>query len=178
MGFSHKQPDVLRPKGRGDDPTIIPSKESIIKYGLTTFSSFTITRDILSRNISGHPCLLGKIAITDNGDVLPCIFSRNLTVGNVQETTIKEIMSGQKLKTVWKSTKDNVLVCQDCEYRYACFDCRPLSEGTSQGKGEYLTAPYPRCNPNCIPACIPSVLPKDCPPTRGAPRPPRPPGPN
>ena len=148
MEFSHKQPDVLRPKGRGDDPSIMPTKETVVKYGLMLSPSFSITRDILSRNISGHSCLLGKITITDNGDVLPCIFSRNLIVGNVQETTIKEIVFGQKLEAVWKSTKDNVLVCQDCEYKYACFDCRPLSEGVNQGKGEYLTAPYPRCTYN------------------------------
>ena len=55
---------------------------------------------------------------------------------------------GQKLETIWRSTKDNVLVCQDCEYRYVCFDCRPLSQGVNQGKGEYLTAPYPRCTYN------------------------------
>lgn len=148
MGFSHKQPDVLRPKGRGDDPLIMPTKESVVKYSLMLSPSFTITRDILSRNISGHSCLMGKITITDNGDVLPCIFSRNLAVGNVQETTLREIVSGQKLETIWRSTKDNVLVCQDCEYKYACFDCRPLSEGVNQGRGNYLTAPYPRCTYN------------------------------
>jgi MoaA/NifB/PqqE/SkfB family radical SAM enzyme len=54
----------------------------------------------------------------------------------------------RKLETVWRSTKDNVLVCQDCEYKYACFDCRPLSEGANQGRGEYLSAPYPRCTYN------------------------------
>jgi len=148
MGFSYKQPDVLRPGGRGDNPSIMPTKESIVKYSLMLSPSFTITKDILSRNVSGNPCLLGKITITDNGDILPCIFSRNLAVGNVRETTLREIVSGQKLETVWRSTKDNVLVCQDCEYRYACFDCRPLSEGTNRGRGEYLTTPYPRCTYN------------------------------
>jgi len=148
MEFSHRQPDVLRPKGRGDKPSIMPTQEAVVKYGLMLSPSFTITKDILSRNISGHSCLSGKITITDNGDVLPCIFSRNLTVGNVQKSTIKEIISGQKLKTVWENTKDSVLVCQDCEYRYACFDCRPLSEGENQVSGKYLTAPYPRCTYN------------------------------
>lgn len=148
MGFSHKQPDVLRPKGRGDNPLIMPTEESVVKYSLMLSPSFSITKDILSRNISGHPCLMGKITITDNGNVLPCIFSRNLAVGNVQETTLREIISGQKLETIWRTTKDSVLVCQDCEYRYACFDCRPLSEGVNQGRGNYLTAPYPRCTYN------------------------------
>ena len=148
MGFTHKHPDVLRPKGRGDDPLIMPTKESIVRYSLMLSPSFTVSRDILSRNISGHPCLLGKVTITDNGDVLPCIFSRNLAVGNVRKTTLREIVTGQKLETIWRSTKDNVLVCQDCEYRYACFDCRPLSEGINQGRGGYLSAPYPRCTYN------------------------------
>ena len=148
MGYSHKHPDVLRPKGRGDNPSIMPTNNSIVKYGLMLSPSFTITKEILSRNISGNPCLLGKITITDNGDILPCIFSRNLAVGNVKETTLKKIVSGQKLETIWRSTKDSVLVCQDCEYRYACSDCRPLSEGVNQERGKYLTAPYPRCTYN------------------------------
>lgn len=148
MGFSHKHPDVLRPKGRGDDPSIMPTKESVVKHSLMLSPSFTVIRDTLSRNISGHPCLLGKITITDNGDVLPCIFSRNLVVGSIRKTTLREIVTGQKLETIWRSTKDNVLICQDCEYRYACFDCRPVSEGTNQGRGEYLSAPYPKCTYN------------------------------
>lgn len=148
MGFSHRQPDVLRPKGRGDNPAIMPSKESVVQYGLMTSPNFVADRDTLSRYISGHSCLLGKITITDNGDILPCIFSRNLAVGNLFSNSLQEIVIGQKLETIWRSTKDNVLVCQDCEYRYVCFDCRPLSEGVNQGKGEYLTAPYPRCTYN------------------------------
>lgn len=148
MGFVHKHPDVLRPKGRGDNPVIMPSKESVVRYGLMTSPNFTADKQTLSRYLSGHSCLLGKITITDNGDVLPCIFSRNFSVGNVRNNSLQEIVVGQKLETVWRNTKDQVLVCQDCEYRYVCFDCRPLSEGVNQGKGEYLSAPYPRCTYN------------------------------
>lgn len=148
MGFTHKQPDVLRPNGRGEDKSIMPTDEAIVKYSLIVSPSFTITKDILSRNISGHPCLSGKIAITDNGDVIPCIFSRNIIVGNTRDTTLRNVISGQKLDSIWRSTKENVLVCQDCEYKYSCFDCRPLSEGVNRGRGEYLSAPYPRCTYN------------------------------
>ncbi len=69
-------------------------------------------------------------------------------IGNVQDSLLQKIVAGQKLEVVWKSTKDNVLVCRDCEYRYVCFDCRPMSEGVNQGRGEYLSAPYPRCTYN------------------------------
>ncbi|MBI2641711.1 radical SAM protein [Candidatus Roizmanbacteria bacterium] len=148
MGFSHKHADVLRPKGRGDNPAVMPSKESVIRYGLMTSPNFSADKETLSRYLSGHSCLLGKITITDSGDILPCIFSRNLSVGSVKNNSLQEIVVGQKLETVWRNTKDQVLVCQDCEYRYVCFDCRPLSEGVNQGKGEYLSAPYPRCTYN------------------------------
>ncbi|HCX25697.1 MAG: Radical SAM domain protein [Candidatus Amesbacteria bacterium GW2011_GWB1_47_26] len=148
MGFSHRSPDVLRPKGGGDNPALTPSKEAVVQYGLMTAPSFTVDKETLSRYLSGHSCLLGKITITDTGDVLPCIFSRNLVVGNALENCLAEIIAGPKLGVVWKNTKDNVLVCKDCEYRYVCFDCRPLSEGVNQGRGEYLSAPYPRCTYN------------------------------
>jgi len=148
MGFSHKHPDVLRPKGRGDNPAISPSRESVVKYALMTSPNFSVDKETLSRYVSGHSCLLGKITITDNGDVLPCIFSRNLAVGNVQDNSLQEVVIGNKLETVWRATKDQVLVCRDCEYRYVCFDCRPLSEGVNQGRGDYLSAPYPRCTYN------------------------------
>jgi len=148
IGFNHKNPDVLRPRGRGNNPSITPSKETVVKYGLMISPNFRADRETLSRYISGHSCLSGKTTITDDGDVLPCIFSRNLAVGNVIKNSLSEIISGKELETIWRSTKDDVLVCQDCEYRYACFDCRPLSEGINQGRGEYLSAPYPRCTYN------------------------------
>ena len=66
-------------------------------------------------------------------------------MGNVlREGSLKEILEGT-VQDIWKITKDDVLVCQDCEYRYVCFDCRPLSEGAANGKGDYKSAPYPRC---------------------------------
>ena len=148
MGFAHKHPDVLRPKGRGDNPKIIPSKEAVVQYVLMTSPNFAVDKETLSRYVSGHSCLLGKITITDSGDILPCIFSRNLAVGNVLSNSLEQIIVGQKLETIWRNTKDDVLVCQDCEYRYVCFDCRPLSDGINQGKGEYLSTPYPRCTYN------------------------------
>jgi hypothetical protein len=49
---------------------------------------------------------------------------------------------------MWSATKDQVMVCRDCEYRYVCFDCRPLSEAAAAGRADYLHAPYPRCTYN------------------------------
>jgi len=56
-GFRHKSPDVLRPKGRGDNPELIPDSEFVVEYGLMTEPNFRADRDFLIRSISGHNCL-------------------------------------------------------------------------------------------------------------------------
>lgn len=147
MGFSHRAPDVLRPKGRGDDPSLQPDMESLVRHGLILGPDFSAAPSFFQRSTDGHNCLAGKITITDNGNVLPCIFSREQIVGNVRQKSLEKVLEG-KIQKIWGLTKDDVLVCQDCEYRYVCFDCRPISEGASCGNGQYETAPYPRCTYN------------------------------
>lgn len=148
-GWGDRGPDPLRPKGRGDDPTLQPDFEKLVQYGLMLAPSFQAHREAIAHYASGHSCLLGKIAITELGDVLPCIFTRNHPVGNVLVSrALSPILRGPALRRMWGATKDQVMVCRDCEYRYVCFDCRPLSEAAAAGKADYLHAPYPRCTYN------------------------------
>lgn len=147
MGFRHKKPDPLRPVGRGSDNTLQPSAEILAKYGLMTQPNFRADLERVKRYVGGHSCLAGKITITDNGDVLPCIFSRSQVVGSVSEgQPLLKIVEDEPLQRIWHSTKDDVLVCRDCEYRYVCFDCRPLAGGVTLGQVDYLHAPPPRCS--------------------------------
>lgn len=150
LGFAHKSPDVLRSEGRGADSEILPSKETAARYGFMTAPNFRVDKGTLLRYVSGHSCLMGKIVITDCGDILPCIFSRNIKLGNVLDDSLTKILDRPELNAIWASTKDDVLVCQDCEYRYVCFDCRRSSfeEMGTQDLTKYLSAPYPRCTYN------------------------------
>ena len=148
-GFRHRKPDPIRPKGRGDNPLIFPSKENTVKLRYLLKPNFRTDIDTLSRYLSGHSCMAGKITVTDTGDVLPCIFSRNMVTGNVIDIgSLEGVLLGELLQRIWNSTKDSVLVCQDCEYRHVCFDCRPLSQGVAGECSDYFTAPYPRCTYN------------------------------
>ncbi len=148
MGFDHRSPDVLRPNGRGESVELMPDEAAIVKYGLMLKPSFTTSKESLERNFEGNSCLTGKITITDNGDVLPCIFSRSVIMGNVlKKGSLKNVLE-TNVDEVWGITKDDVLVCQDCEYRYVCHDCRPMAEGASGGRGTYKTSPFPRCTYN------------------------------
>ena len=148
LGFEPHNPDVLRPKGRGDNPEIQPDDEYLVRYGLMLGPNFSAPKRVFERYSSSHGCLAGKITITDRGDILPCIFSRDQVTGNVVKAgSLKAVLEKDPINDIWTTTKDDVLVCQDCEYRYVCFDCRPLSQGANGGR-EYQRAPYPRCTYN------------------------------
>ncbi len=149
LDVAGRHPDPLRPKGRGDNPLLQPDFEHLVRYGLMLRPNFTAETETVPHYYTGHSCLLGKITVTEFGDVLPCIFSRDNIVGNVLVApSLEAVLRGPVLKRIWYATKDGVMVCRDCEYRYVCFDCRPLSEGASAGKAGYLDAPYPRCTYN------------------------------
>jgi radical SAM protein with 4Fe4S-binding SPASM domain len=66
--------------------------------------------------------------------VIPCIFARNQICGNVLQASLPAIVNGEKMQNCWHTTKDKVEKCQDCEYRYACGDCRPLAQGSDSSK--------------------------------------------
>lgn len=148
MGFDHKRLDVLRQNGRGGDFNLLPSRENLIKHGMMTSPNFSTSKDSLAKSLHGNSCLSGKITITDTGDVLPCVFSREQVLGNVLEEDLLEVIENEETRSVWRNTKDDVLVCQDCEYRYCCTDCRPQSYALSDNNGTYLTAPYSKCSYN------------------------------
>lgn len=92
-----------------------------------------------SCNHQWNSCWYGKLAITSCGDVIPCIFARDLVCGNVRNDSYESIR--EKLLGYWRVTKDKVETCSTCEFRYACDDCRPLA----MGDGEGLLGKYPRC---------------------------------
>lgn len=147
MGFGQIKPDVVRPNGRGSDNNCAPTSETQIKYGYILEPDFSVDQTGFLNAQTFNSCLAGKITVTENGDVLPCIFSRNQILGNILSSGLHSVVSGEPLQNIWRTSKDRILVCQDCEYRYACSDCRPLAFGANNSR-DYLQAPFPRCTYN------------------------------
>lgn len=149
MGLHGRKPDLVRPNGRGEKSLIQPVGKTLIQYGFTLTPNFKASKKKIANYKSGHPCLNGKLVITEFGDILPCIFAREYIVGNyLAQNSLCEVISSSELQGIWHTTKDHVAVCQDCEYRYVCFDCRPLAEAAAQGRVDFRSAPYPRCTYN------------------------------
>lgn len=53
---------------------------------------------------------------------------RRFCHGNIQRHSLKEIIN-ESIRTL---SKDHIETCKSCEYRYACFDCRPDSNGADK----------------------------------------------
>ncbi|HLF27704.1 MAG TPA: radical SAM protein [Anaerolineae bacterium] len=88
-----------------------------------------------------HACWMGKLAITANGSVLPCIIARKELIGHVRHKSVKHLYRDKDFDFYWHFNIDKVEGCNGCEFRYACFDCRPLARSVC-GR---LTAKDPYC---------------------------------
>jgi radical SAM protein with 4Fe4S-binding SPASM domain len=143
LGVESGPPDVVRPTGRGDDESLLPEKYR----RLPVKPPFAVDPEAFFQSQRVNPCLAGKIAITAAGDVIPCIFARGKVCGNVLHTSLREVLAGAPLKECWHTTRDCVEKCGDCEYRYACHDCRPLAQGADPNKNWLAASPGCSYNP-------------------------------
>lgn len=84
--------------------------------------------------LCGH-CASGVIAISPDGEVWPCVFSRWLPVGNVLDAELAEILAGPEAERV-------------------------RAELSSQFESALGAACIPKeCDPRCRPSCSPSCRP-------------------
>ncbi len=141
LGLKFVKIDIIRPTGRGCNHDLLPAKETITKWGLMKEANFWTSKEEFIRAHHWNGCWAGKIAITSFGEVIPCIFARDYIVGNILKAELRGIVFSRGLQRFWRVTKDDVRVCDVCEYRYACRDCRPLAVV----KGGDLKSKYPRC---------------------------------
>lgn len=92
-------------------------------------------------------CTSGTIAISPEGAVWPCVFSRWLAVGNVREETLDHILNGQTFSQV-AGELDEFFAQRQNEY------CNP----------EGLPKDGVHCQPKCAPTCNPCNPSQGCDP--------------
>lgn len=142
-GVQIRKPEIVRPTGRGQNEDISPRPEIIEKYVTRIRPSFQTTWKSFEEAHHWNSCWKGKVSVTSKGEVLPCIFARNHVAGNVQQNRLSTIVKND-ITSYWKVTLNQVEHCQACEYRFACHNCRPLSEGATGN----MLGRNPRCKYN------------------------------
>ncbi len=99
-------------------------EESVI-----TESSFSrpIGREYIKKLVSGHQCFNKDLYIAYNLEVFPCVMERRISHGFITGDKEKDI---NLVKShICHYNKDCIDECKHCEFRYACYDCRPNSNG-------------------------------------------------
>lgn len=135
--------DVIRGKIGTEQFKHIPNKE-VIKKKCITEPNFIADKKFFTTSLYKNTCWYGKFTITPSGDIIPCIFARDNVMGNILTTDLNNFLVSDILKKYWYLPKDEIDVCKDCEYRYACKDCRPLGEAID---GNFL-GKFSRCTYN------------------------------
>ena len=141
IGMVYTRFDVIRNVFGGTQDLHTPTNKDLIKKCQYTKPLFLPSKEKFYRNQYENSCWSGKLVITETGDVLPCVFDRTNILGNICHKNLREIIDSNEVKRCWFMSFDNIEICKDCEYRFACKDCRPLAKavnGTLNGKN-------PRC---------------------------------
>ncbi|NGX53002.1 MAG: Antilisterial bacteriocin subtilosin biosynthesis protein AlbA [Candidatus Anoxychlamydiales bacterium] len=117
------------------DPVRLTGKGNISLYDFELFKKKVITKksfqnkiskNLISKNLTGQRCFLEKLYVATNLDVYPCVMERRICYGNLREKKFDQLIQ----HSMRFLSKDNIQTCKDCEYRYACLDCRPDANGS------------------------------------------------
>jgi SPASM domain peptide maturase of grasp-with-spasm system len=112
------------------------------KYcGFIPHQYFSVNRKMFTESHHHNSCLNRKIAIDAEGNIKNCP-SMPQSFGNIKDTALAEALAHPDFKKYWNITKDQVKVCQDCEFRYICTDCRAYLEDPRDDYSKPLKCGY------------------------------------
>lgn len=113
--------DIVRMAGRASFSLL---SDDLLRAKLITKETFQspISKAFVTRLVSGHNCFKDRIYISANLEIFPCVMERRFTHGKISSK--HPIILN---KSICNMNKDFISGCCQCEYRYACFDCRPDS---------------------------------------------------
>lgn len=105
-------------------PQIINNKSHC---GIIDPKFFTINTPMFIEAQRYNTCLNQKISMNTEGYIKNCP-SLPESFGHIESISLKEVVERSKFKKYWSINKDAISVCQDCEFRYICTDCRAYRE--------------------------------------------------
>jgi SPASM domain peptide maturase of grasp-with-spasm system len=90
---------------------------------------------------SFNGCLNRKISVDAGGNIRNCPSMKD-SYGNIRDTSLLEAVHAVGFKEKWHISKDQISICRDCEFRYACSDCRAYLENRDDAFSKPLKCGY------------------------------------
>lgn len=81
--------------------------------------------DTFQENMFYHNCYKDVLTVKNDGTILPCIMTRDNPLMNLLHEELDVLENSSTYHEFVNMSKDKVEGCQECEFRYGCFDCRP-----------------------------------------------------
>ena len=124
----HVDSDIVCSVSCGRNQLLAYFTPDLCQRRLRTEPSFPkVKLESFIKNKFGHSCLNGELCVQSDGAVYPCIMDRKHILGSVTKSSLGRVIESGATRTIWGLSKDQISTCCDCEYRYACSDCRPLA---------------------------------------------------
>jgi radical SAM protein with 4Fe4S-binding SPASM domain len=92
-----------------------------------------------------NPCLGQQVSVDCDGEIKTCLWARDV-LGNIFKDNLMDMIMSESFDYYWELTKDKIEICKDCEFRYACLDCRV--SGTTADGNYSITGKPSYCNYN------------------------------
>lgn len=90
---------------------------------------------------SFNGCLNRKISVDAGGNIRNCPSMKD-SYGNIRDRSLLEAVHAPGFTDKWGISKDHISVCRDCEFRYACSDCRAYLENPDDAFSKPLKCGY------------------------------------
>lgn len=94
--------------------------------GFISKEYFSIGIESFTEAQSFNSCLNRKISIDKGGFIKNCP-SMISSFGHIQDNRLEDILLNTNFTDVWNVNKDQIDICNDCEFRYICTDCRAIT---------------------------------------------------
>jgi len=116
--------------------------DSEIHCGIITQKHFTppAVRTFFEAN-SFNGCLNRKISVDAGGNIKNCPSMKD-SYGNIRDSSLLTAVHAAGFKEKWGIAKDHISICRDCEFRYACSDCRAYLENPNDALSKPLKCGY------------------------------------
>lgn len=102
---------------------------------------FSIHLETFLESKNYNSCLNRKVCIDELGNIKNCPYMKEV-FGNIFRDDIKSLTHNKKFTLLWKTNKDKIEVCKDCEFRYICTDCRAFIKDSKNILSQPSKCPY------------------------------------
>lgn len=97
------------------------SLSEVLSMTIYNQDDFVLSIENFNESLSFNTAYNRTIFIDRNGDIKRHIEDQSI-FGSIDIADLNEVVDNEEIKKFWTISKDKILVCKDCEFRYICPD--------------------------------------------------------